>query len=269
MIFLDAKLRIYDASKGYCPPEWKWDNARTEQWRGLLLWLVKGGRATLTLPGITYELSRGDCLILRLDEEITGRHDPAHPLVVPWFHFDAIDQDGRIWTPDPDQFPQYRRIDRLSFLDELLDRCEEAFARRNPAQAAHWLRSALIEITEQDRRRSGMEGAEEELESRIEEICRLIRKTPEKWYRTAELAAYVYRTPDHFIRVFKQLKGITPGEFMIRTRIEAARNLLRFTNYSIARIADMLGYRDVYFFSKQFRQHTGLPPSRYRREEIT
>lgn len=264
-------LRLYDANQGYCSPEWQWDNVKTGQWRGLLLWLVKGGSATLALPDTTYELSWGDCLVLPMDNYYTGRHDPTDPLLVPWVRFDFVDRGGGVWVPTAAQLPQYRHIDSITFLSRLLDRCVEAFTweRDDPTLAEHWLRSALLEIVGIDQRGGSYAGIKGEQESQIDDVCELIRQTPEKWYRIEELAAHMYMTPDHFIRVFRQSVGVTPGEFMIQSRIEAARNLLRFTNHNIARIADMLGYRDVYFFSKQFRQRAGLSPSNYRRADLT
>jgi AraC-like DNA-binding protein len=36
------------------------------------------------------------------------------------------------------------------------------------------------------------------------------------------------------------------------------------SSFSIGRIADLLGYSDIYHFSKQFKEKTGIPPSRFR-----
>jgi AraC family transcriptional regulator, arabinose operon regulatory protein len=265
MDYLDMDLRLHDVNTGYCPPEWQWDNVKTGQWLGILLWLVKGGKGTLTTPELTYELARGDCLLLPLDDFYTGRHDPSDPLLIPWCRFDFVRPDGKPWIPSPDQLPPYRHLDNISFLSRLLDRCVETSAGGERERAEHWLRSTLIEIVERDRRGRSFAGTKGEQESLVDDICELVRQTPEKWYRVEELAAYMYMTPDHFIRVFKQVTGLTPGEYMIQSRIEAAKNLLRFSSHSVARIADMLGYRDVYFFSKQFRQRSGLSPSGYRR----
>ncbi len=57
---------------------------------------------------------------------------------------------------------------------------------------------------------------------------------------------------------------MTPGEFVIASRMEHACRLLRFSTQSIGSIAETLGYRDVYFFSKQFRARMGVPPTSYR-----
>ena len=48
-------------------------------------------------------------------------------------------------------------------------------------------------------------------------------------------------------------------------RIAEARRLLGETDEPIKSIAKRLGYRDVFFFSRQFRSITGVPPAMYRR----
>ena len=69
---------------------------------------------------------------------------------------------------------------------------------------------------------------------------------------------------DHFIRVFRRHAGVTPREFVIESRITAARGLLQLSSLGISQIASQLGYVDVYAFSKQFKARTGQPPSSFR-----
>jgi len=52
--------------------------------------------------------------------------------------------------------------------------------------------------------------------------------------------------------------------FVIQTRLELARQLILESGLSLMDIADELGYQDLYFFSRQFKQRYGQPPSTYR-----
>ena len=79
------------------------------------------------------------------------------------------------------------------------------------------------------------------------------------------LAEELGTSPATFRRRFKQATGSSPHEYLLHCRAAEARRLLGEGDLSIKEIADRLGYRDVYFFSRQFRQLTGVPPGAYRR----
>tara|TARA_R100000027_G_scaffold52103_2_gene40813 strand:- start:41953 stop:42801 length:849 start_codon:yes stop_codon:yes gene_type:complete len=64
--------------------------------------------------------------------------------------------------------------------------------------------------------------------------------------------------------LFKDLYGISPGDYRIQVRVEYACSLLEETHSPIKTIADQLGYPDPYTFSKQFKQRTNLSPKQWR-----
>jgi len=67
-----------------------------------------------------------------------------------------------------------------------------------------------------------------------------------------------------FAHNFKAATGLAPHQYVIRTRIEAATQLLREPDLSILEIAMQLGYRSTGQFSALFRRKTGVLPSQYR-----
>jgi AraC-like DNA-binding protein len=69
-------------------------------------------------------------------------------------------------------------------------------------------------------------------------------------------------------RKFTRATGMAPHAYILQLRIARARRLLGETDLPIKAVADRLGYRDVYFFSRQFRQLTGVPPAAYRRSRL-
>ena len=58
--------------------------------------------------------------------------------------------------------------------------------------------------------------------------------------------------------------GITAAQLVIKTRIDAARRMLRESAAPIARIALACGYCDQSAFTRQFKAVTGLTPAQYR-----
>ncbi|BDS06606.1 transcriptional regulator [Oceaniferula spumae] len=67
-----------------------------------------------------------------------------------------------------------------------------------------------------------------------------------------------------FGRCFAETYGISPQRFLIKTRVQAACELLRDSNEDLATIALSLGFYDQSSFTLQFRKHMGLTPRRYR-----
>ena len=69
----------------------------------------------------------------------------------------------------------------------------------------------------------------------------------------------------HFARLFKAATGVTPFQFVTRTRIERAKELLRKTRLPIFEIAERVGYKKPSHFSARFRTVSGCGPDAYRK----
>ncbi len=69
-----------------------------------------------------------------------------------------------------------------------------------------------------------------------------------------------------FRRRFRDEAGMSVHRFMLNRRIEAAKYLLEETQLPIKAIARQLGYRDVFFFSRQFGKLARSSPGKYRSE---
>jgi AraC family transcriptional regulator len=68
----------------------------------------------------------------------------------------------------------------------------------------------------------------------------------------------------HFLRIFAQVVGVTPGQYMLRTRLHHAAVGLCRSDDAIAAVALDCGFDDLSTFNRQFRRATGLTPGAYR-----
>lgn len=58
--------------------------------------------------------------------------------------------------------------------------------------------------------------------------------------------------------------GLSPSQYLIKTRIDKAKHLLVNTNIPISDIAIDIGYSDVFYFSKLFKNRENISPSKFR-----
>ncbi len=80
-----------------------------------------------------------------------------------------------------------------------------------------------------------------------------------------ELASLCGVSLQHFCRVFRQLNGMRPMEYLARRRIAEAKRLLSSTQYSVTEISQMTGYSTPTYFGTVFRRCEGVSPSVWRR----
>ena len=80
----------------------------------------------------------------------------------------------------------------------------------------------------------------------------------------SQIAAKCGVSDCYFRRLFRQYSGESPMDFRQRLRIERAKQLLLSDEqYTVSEVAQELGFSDVYHFSKTFKKHCGVSPSKF------
>lgn len=102
---------------------------------------------------------------------------------------------------------------------------------------------------------------------RLRELRRqMLLHLSEPW--TVEIMAKkVHLSPSRLYVVYRVTYGKSPMDDLISARIEAAKNLLVFTDDAIAGIAERLGYSNVSHFHRQFKNVVGITPCVYRKQK--
>lgn len=81
----------------------------------------------------------------------------------------------------------------------------------------------------------------------------------------AGLANLCHVSEVYFRRLFKETFGVSPGDYVIRLRLETAANYLEHGDMTVGEIAEAVGYTSVSYFDKEFKKAYGETPLRYRR----
>lgn len=79
------------------------------------------------------------------------------------------------------------------------------------------------------------------------------------------LASEFHVSTSYIKRLFAQYKQTGAIHYFTLIKIDQAKQLLRESNLDISKIAEMLGYDNIYYFSNQFKKIRGMSPMEYRR----
>ena len=85
-------------------------------------------------------------------------------------------------------------------------------------------------------------------------------------FTVADYAAEIHLSVDRFSHLFTEIIGVTPKQYLITTRIEAAKELLINSDLTVLQISEAVGTSNQNYFSRIFKKHTGLSPSEYRKQ---
>ncbi len=239
-------------------PAWRW---KAEIPAYFNFWFLLKGRGGLICEGREYGLTPGSAFLFHPGQQVEAWHDPKDPIVNFAAHFQPL-RRGRVMRSlsvfqlegviIPASFfmgdAARLAVKAASYGDRLGVRQAEGLIFQMMCHA--WREMHMGPVPVRDRN--------------ILELVETMRSYPSQWRTVSEMARQAGMSPAHFSRRFRSLVGEPPNRWQARIRIDRARELLRHSPLTIGEVADALGYRDIYFFSRQFKRMTGTSPSMYR-----
>lgn len=208
-------------------------------------------------------LRAGDCILCRKGRHYVQRVDADELMTEVYIHFD--------WTGGAAPSGWERSLPHVlhgmedpTLLRALVLRVVEAHHRqKDRGTASDWLKAVLLELKRQHAA-GEPQGPLRDREAAIQRISmEVLEKVAHPW-RVEEMARKAGMSPDHFRRLFRRFNGLSAGEFILRSRMEAARRHLRQSSMSVGEIAEQLGFCDLSAFSRLFKKRTGYSPLAYR-----
>lgn len=218
------------------------------------LWYVLDGVGTVEWDGEAHPASAHRCFVFVPGAQIRAWQDPERRLRVFAVHFDGWEGGVAV---------RGTTVQDAAFFGALARRCEASHRASTPASQRQC--TALVEQMLLHLCAESEQSVPTVVDSRISGVVERIQEEPGRRWPVTELAKQAGLSRSQFTRRFTAMTGLAPESFLIQARVDRARQLLRETDMTVSQIADALGYRDVYFFSRQFSQVTGGPPTGYRR----
>jgi AraC family transcriptional regulator of arabinose operon len=82
------------------------------------------------------------------------------------------------------------------------------------------------------------------------------------------IADAFYFSPSYVSRLFKNEFNISPVQYLIEYRLQKSIELLNSKKFTISQIADYCGYKNQFYYSREFKKFFGCPPTKYKQKGI-
>ena len=221
------------------------------------LFFMLEGEADLELDGQQQTIGPNTGIVFRPGARLICRPDPQNPYRNFAVHFN-FRPPGVLDLPARGQL-----VRSAAYFTMLARQCETAWRTGGPLgqrQAAWLVTQMLLHLWLE-----AQSPAAPVTDSRVAAAVDRVLEEPGRYWSVRALAKRTGLSRSQFARHLTTATGLSPEQFLISARIDRAKYLLRETDLTISQIADALGYRDVFYFSRQFARRAGTTASRYRK----
>ena len=124
-----------------------------------------------------------------------------------------------------------------------------------------WLRRRMFELSERLYTRINRPNRK-----LISQIMRYVEERLEQKVTLKETAAYFDFTPNYLGHLFREETGVHFSEYLHERKMQRVCELLSDPTLKIYEIADRIGYKNILYFNRQFKQAMGMTPGEYRKK---
>jgi AraC-like DNA-binding protein len=238
--------------------DWVWETARRRHFN---LWICTSGSGELQLAGHRAEFQPWVAFWICPTDALLGRSSKAS---VPVSNLSAhwLFKGEAVPVPDVRGPIVLSQLDAVrALVRQLLRAClhRDALAKQQQQLAFQQLLAHVW--------RDAHSPAETPLERTIRAQVQRMQAGQGLFLKTQTLAAEAHLGRVHYGRAFRQIMGVPPNRFQVMQRMERACILLQETEWTLERIAAVVGYQDTGFFCRQFRAELKVTPGNYRQRQ--
>ena len=99
----------------------------------------------------------------------------------------------------------------------------------------------------------------------VERCKKRILSSMQETVGAGDLAKETGLSMDYLSKLFRRYEGVSVTEYILNVKIEAACNMLKYSDRQIGAIADYLSFGSLSYFSRVFKRKTGMSPQQYRK----
>src|SRR5947207_1029157 len=224
---------------------------------------VRKGSFGLHCRGKFSELVAGSVLIGHPGDEYTCTHEHVCGDECLSFFLDAelVDAIGDSQTPW--KIGSVPPLPELVVLGELAQSAADGSSDIGLDEIGQVLASRFVEVVSGKPRKSGPDAARDR--RRAVESALWIDANSHNQINLEDAADQAGISPFHFLRLFSDVLGVTPHQYLLRSRLRHAARLLAEGGRSVTDVAYEVGFADLSNFVRTFRRAAGISPGRFRR----
>ena len=230
---------------------------------GFSISYVRRGSFGYRTRGESFELVAGSILVGRPGDEYTCTHDHAHADECLSFHLaaaivEAIGDRADVWlTGGVPPLPE------LMVLGELAQAVAEGGSDVGLDEVGMLLTARVVEVISGPEQKRSHAPARDR--RRAVDAALWIDAHAHETIDLEDAATEAGLSPFHFLRVFANVLGVTPHQYLVRCRLRRAASLLAGGERSITDVALDVGFGDVSNFVRTFHRAAGVSPGGFRR----
>lgn len=208
---------------------------------------VESGSGEFIIPDETLQLA--DRMLLLLSPGVREiRYDDRRTVSYSYFEFSVTrDLLTEPWLRVPESSPHFQTL--IGLLRSTLH--EDSHGTESVIRAA-------IDLT---LRHTVADASTPQVDGRIREVLDYIDRNLNRALKVSELAERAGLSEPQFRRIFRASMSIGPKEYLLRTRMHYARRILESEGLRVSDVADLLQFKTVYQFSKQYKKVHGHSPT--------
>lgn len=215
-----------------------------------LLHYVASGKGCFSVCGREHPVAEGQIFVVRPHQPHCYTADKKDPWHYYWIAFDSDVVLPDILKKDVFSAPGAGRLFSAFLAAATMETGKEEYLC-----GKIWELVSLFIRMESDRREDNAY------------VARAIRYIEDKFaegIRIIDIAKHLSLDRSYFSTMFRRETGMSPKEHLEKYRLEKAAEMLMQSKTAVTDVAGRVGYGDAVNFSRMFKKHFGVPPSKYK-----
>lgn len=223
---------------------------------------LKTGTLFLTVGANKYTVCEGTLVLIPPETPYTYHNKNGEAITYYWVHFTGSDAADLIERLSFSRLPLIRPLPHAgAAVDYRMLKLFDIFIKNDnyrDSELANCTEAMLIELAKaSEPRRVG--------HNKLSRSIGYINDHYTSEIKVADLAAMDFMSVSGYTALFRKIMNTSPYRYIIGLRLDAACGMLRDSNLSVARIAELTGFQNAFFFSKLFKKHMNISPLQYRK----